>query len=344
MRAQFRPTSADDALRVSEFLQRAFDVGADASFLQPDVMAWKYWDRRDDWEGPRAYVLERDDAIVAHAGIYPMTFGHGAVRGVHMIDWASDKASPGAGLALLQKLSGLFDFIYASGGSEMTRKVLPAFGFVECARQWRAARPLRPMRQVLQHQSRGWRRGPRFVRNLAWSLEVPVARSGAWSAAEADPATLSDRFAAVEPSAARVSPRPPAFFEYLARCPVVHIRVFRMTDSGVDRGHFAIGVLRGQARLAGVWLNEPDDAGWQAALALAQNVARSLDDANELVCAGTRGDSERAAERAGLRVIGAAPVYLLNKKGKLTLRDDFQFQLADNDGAFLDDGTVAYWT
>ncbi len=344
MKAIFRPTSPDDFERVSEFLQRAFEVGADESFLQRAVMAWKYWDRRDDWDGPRAYVLERDGAIVAHAGIYPMTFANGAVRGIHMIDWASERTAPGAGLALLQKLHGLFDFIYASGGSEMTRKVLPAFGFVECARQWRAVRPLRPLKQLLTHQSRGWTRGPRLVRNLAWSLTMPAESSSAWTAKETDPADLSDRFADTDAASARFSPRPPAFFEYLARCPVVRIRVFRMVGPAGATGHFAVGVLRGQARIAGIWLHEPDEAGWQAAFVLAQQVARGLDGANEVVCAGTRGASEQAAERAGLRIIGSAPVYLLNKKGKLSLRDDFQFQMVDNDGAFLDDGMVGYWS
>ncbi len=344
MKAHFRPTVPADAARISAFLQRAFDVGPDASFLEPTVMAWKYWDGRDDWQGPRGYVLERGDVIVAHAGVYPMTFGQGAIRGMHMMDWASDKASPGAGLALLQKLSGLFDFIYASGGSETTRKVLPAFGFVECAGQWRAARPAQADAPgALAPVSRMAPRGP-LCPNLAWSLPVPVRSGAAWSAQEVDPAMLSDRFAAVLPSTARVSPRSPAFFGYLARCPVLRIRTFRMTESGLDRGHFAVGVLRGQARLAGVWLNEPDDRGWQAGYALALQAARGLDDANELICAGTRGASERAATSAGLRVVGSAPVYLLNKKGKLPLRDDFQFQLADNDGAFFDHGAAAYWT
>lgn len=344
MKSLFRPTTPDDAGGVREFLQRAFDVDAHASFLRPDVLAWKYWDHRGDWEGPRAYVLERDGAIVAHAGIYPMVFDAGAIRGVHMIDWASDRAAPGAGLALLQKLNGLFDFIYASGGSEMTRKVLPAFGFVEVTRQWRGARPIRPVRQVLGHQTRGWRRAPRLVRNLAWSLEVPAVGSGAWNAVAIEPAMLSNRFASVDASDASVSPRSSAFFDYLSRCPAVRIRTFRMTESGVDRGHFALGVLRGQARLAGVWLHEPDSHSWRAAFTLARHAARNLEGANEFVCAGTRGQSERAAEQAGLRVVGTAPVYLLNRKGKLALRDDFQFQLADNDGAFLDDGVVAYWT
>jgi hypothetical protein len=37
-------------------------------------------------------------------------------------------------------------------------------------------------------------------------------------------------------------------------------------------------------------------------------------------------------------------VYLLNRKGKLDLSPDFQFQLSDNDVFFLDSGGNSYWT
>ena len=170
MKSSLRPTSIEDLDRVCQFLQQAFNTTPDAAFLDPAVMAWKYWDRRDDWEGPRAYVLERDGVIVAHAGLYPVTFAAGEVRGIHMIDWASAKDSPGAGLALVQKLNSMFDFIYSIGGSEMTCKALPAFGFIETARQWRGARPLRPLQQILQHQRRNWKLAPRLLRNSLWAL------------------------------------------------------------------------------------------------------------------------------------------------------------------------------
>src|SRR5258708_13141417 len=176
MKSILRPTSINDLSMVRQFLQRAFNTGPDAPFLDSSVMAWKYWDRRDDWEGPRAYVLERDGVIVAHAGIYPLTFGAGEVRGAHMIDWASAKDSPGSGLALLQKLSTMFDFIYSIGGSEMTCTLLPAFGFVEYTRQWNAARPLRPLQQILNHQYRNWKLAPRLVRNFL--LALPKASDG----------------------------------------------------------------------------------------------------------------------------------------------------------------------
>jgi hypothetical protein len=105
-----------------------------------------------------------------------------------------------------------------------------------------------------------------------------------------------------------------------------------------------MGVLRGQARVAGVWLHDPDPEAWQAAFSLAQQTARGLEGACEIVAAGTEGASEQAAARSGLRIMGYTPVYLLNKKRKLALPPDFQFQFADNDEFFLDVGQASYWT
>lgn len=96
MKSTFRPTTIEDQSEVRRLLQRAFGATDDAPFLVPKTMAWKYWDHRDDWESPRSFVLERDGVVVAHAGILPLAFDGGEVRGVQMIDWASSKDSPGA--------------------------------------------------------------------------------------------------------------------------------------------------------------------------------------------------------------------------------------------------------
>src|SRR5579864_3923939 len=150
MKSSFRPTCAADLNKLSEFLARSFGIDSNAPFLSPAVMAWKYWDQRGDWSGPRSYVLEKDGNIVAHAGIWPMTFSsENPICGVQMIDWAAAKESPGSGLSLVQKLAAMFDFVYSIGGSEATRKVLPLFGFVEYRRQWMGACPLQPLRQII---------------------------------------------------------------------------------------------------------------------------------------------------------------------------------------------------
>ena len=96
-----------------------------------------------------------------------------------MIDWCAAKGSPGTGLALVQKLAAMFDFMYSIGGSDQTRKVLPAFGFVEVTKAWTAARPLRPLRQILTHQTVNWKLAPRLARNCLWS-KSPAADAPGW--------------------------------------------------------------------------------------------------------------------------------------------------------------------
>jgi hypothetical protein len=343
MKSSLRATSADDASAVRKFLLETFNARDDAPFLDPAALAWKYWDRRGDWDAPRAYVLERDGTIMAHAGIWPLTFAAGRVRGAQMIDWASAKESPGTGLALVQKLTAMFDFMYSIGGSDMTRKILPAFGFAEYTRQWRGARPLRPVKQILTHQNRNWKLAPRFFRNCWWA--IPKQRGGGpgkgWTAEEIAPEEISR-----EPhsQSACFSPRPSAFFEYLLRCPIARLHLYGIWEKREPQGHFAIGVLRGQARVAGVWLRDPSGEAWEAAFSLAQQAARRLVGACEIVAAGTEGASERGAARSGLRILGHTPVYLMNKKRTLNLPAEFQFQLSDDDGWFLDFGDYSYLT
>jgi len=346
MKSILRPTTIDDLGKVRALLQRVFDVGDDAPFLDPAMMAWKYWDFRDDWQGPRAYVVERDGVIVAHAGICPLSFATGGVQGVQMIDWASSSESPGSGLALVQRLGTMFDFIYSIGGSEMTRKLLPAFGFVEYARQWRSARPLRPFKQMLSHQYRNWKLAPRLVRNCLWTMpKASLGRSHRdWMVEEIEPGEISEQTYLRNMPDTFFSPRTPGFFEYLLRCPSMPIRLYGIKDKRGTKGHFAIGVLRGQARVAGVWLIEPECEAWQDAFSLAQQAARHTEGACEIVIAGSDGLSRQAAIISGMRILGDCPIYLLNKKGKLALPADFQFQLSDDDELFLDSGITSYVT
>ena len=338
MKSNFRAACPEDLDAIRDFLARAFGTSREAPMLLPAAMKWKYWTERGDWSGPRAYLLEREGAVTAFAGLWPVTFGSGAdaARGVHMIDWASAKEAPGAGLALVQKLGAMFDFILAIGGSDMTQTVLPAFGFAECARQWEGARPLRPLRQMFTHQRRNWKLPARWARNTLWALR-PMAGTG------------TSRFVEVAPermradTGARGMPRPSAFFEFLAKCPMTPFRFYAITDGNEERGYFGLSLVRGQARVAGLWLS---DAGnnWQEAYALALRAAKAIRGANEVIAVGTGAETKEAAAAAGFHVLDGAPVYLLNKKGKLRLPPDFQFQLSDDDHAFLDTGAVDYRT
>jgi hypothetical protein len=346
MKSSLRPTSIYDLNALSKFLRTAFDAGPAAPFLDPAVMAWKYWDRREDWSSPRSYVLERDGAIVAHAGLWPITFGAGAgaVRGIKMIDWASAKESPGGGLALVQKLAGMFDFIYSIGGSEMTCKVLPAFGFVEYKRQWRGARPLRPVRQILTHQTRNWKLVPRLARNSLLAMAKGRNPYNRWKAIEIEPERISGESYVVRAEDVSFTARPPAFFEYLMRSPAARFSLYGIMADRELQGHFVISVLRAQARVAGVWLREPCQQSWAAAFSLARQIALGLKGVNEVVVFGTESPSRTGAAQAGFRIMPGPLVYMLDKRKRLSLAPDFQFQLADGDLAFLDSGKSSYWT
>jgi hypothetical protein len=343
MKATFRATNPADRMQVSNLLAQAFDGHPAASLVDPATMAWKYWDARGDWPEPRSYVLERDGRLVAHAGIWPVSVeGENAVRGVQMIDWCAARDSPGAGVALVQKFAAMFDFVYSIGGSDMTRKVLPACGFTEVTHAWTGARPLRPFRQMLSHQAVNWKLVPRFVRNWVWA-SLPATRSNlGWQTVAIQPSDPPSGLIPV--SQPCFSVRPPAFFEYLLRCPSISYRLHGISNQHGLEGYFALGVLRGQARIGGVWLRRPCEEHWRLAYGLAQEAALRLEGAYEIVATGSMGPSGQAAVQAGLRIMRDTPVFLLNKKGKLALPRDFQFQMSDDDGAFLDLGRASYYT
>ena len=62
-----------------------------------------------------------------------------------------------------------------------------------------------------------------------------------------------------------------------------------------------------------------------------------------MVATGTGEAYRQSAVQAGLRLLGSCPVFLLNqKKESFRLPANFQFQLADSDGLYLDTGNASY--
>ena len=329
----FRATSAADEARLIAFLARAFSMDPSAPFLDPALVRWKYWQPRGDFQAPRSWVIERGGRIAAHVGLWPAALEHssGRLTGIQMIDWASDPAAPGAGGAIVQRLVQKYDFIYSVGGSEMTRRVLPALGFRTIAEVWVGARPLHPFARGGHEHRNAVRSLGRLGRNAWWSLWPMSAAAPGWTAS---PATLDDNAepARAWPNAAAI-PRSSAFFRYLQRCPAAAVRVFDLSAGGSRQGRVALSTAHGQVRIAGVWLEQPSVANLTAAYALAQRLARSAPSAAEITAMGSTPASEAAAVAAGFRVRGRRPVFLLEKKG-LAVNLPSEFQIADDDACF----------
>jgi hypothetical protein len=135
-----------------------------------------------------------------------------------------------------------------------------------------------------------------------------------------------------------------AFFEYFLRCPVVKYRLYGIANESGPQGHFALGTLRGQARLSALSLRNAGPESLRNAYTLAQQTALGLPDAYEVAVGGTVGISGDAAVAAGLRMIHTTPVYFLSQNGKFAFPENFQFQLSDDDAAFLDTGAASFYT
>jgi hypothetical protein len=139
-------------------------------------------------------------------------------------------------------------------------------------------------------------------------------------------------------------PRTAGFFAYVLACPTVRVELYRIVQGDETQGYAAIAVVRKQARIGGVWVKHADVERLRMAYGLAEGAARRMKGANEVSAKGSGERSRRAAELAGLRMVGEEPVYLLNKKGKLALPEGFQFQMLDDDALFVDFGSVIYQT
>jgi len=329
----FRPTTEADEPRLIEFLSRAFSVDTGTAFLEPALLRWKYWTPREDYTEARSFVLERNEGIAAHAGIWPVSIGtgEGSARGAHMIDWASDPATPGSGASLVQRLIRQFDFLYSIGGSAMTQSVLPAFGFKRVTETWMGARPLRPLRQMLFHQVKNWKLPLRLARNTWWSLSPARPIKSGWTAVEA-------RIADFNPPAS--CPRGRAFFNYLEQCPAIQQSLYRLLNNGQEEGWLALSLIQKQARIEGVWLHNSSPARLRSAYLAAQEAAARLKEICEIVAEGSAGSSEAAALEAGFRMARRTPAYLLQKSGTPLM--PFEFQLADNDEFFLSTGVPMF--
>jgi hypothetical protein len=308
------------------------------------MLKWKYWHERDDWSGPRSYLLERGGKVVGHVGLWPVCFqaeSNEIQRGIQMIDWAAAKDAPGTGIALVQRLAKTFDFIYSIGGSEMTQKILPAFGFREYAKTWNGARPLRPVPQIASHPARNWKLFPRLVRNGFWALYPPLVTQG-WRADPISPEDFPKELLTLRSPQKCSFARERGFFEYLLSCPGARFQLYSVCDPNGPKGFVLISLIRRQARVAGIWLDSPDREAWKHCFTLSQEAAALFPEACEVVVRGTRSTSSDAAAASGFRLHSGPSVYLLDRKGKFPR--DFDFQMTDDDLCFLDDGTVSYWT
>ena len=212
-------------------MQAAFDASADAPFLRPELLRWKYFEPNPAWPAtPRSYVLDQDGKLLSHGCAWPVRPGMAC-----LIDWASAKSIPGMGMMLARKLSQVWPVLLSIGGSEMTQKIIPKIGFAKRGELLTFARVLRPWRQFrTRPDNHGLKSLLRLARNFTWSAG-PTAMTGGLTAVEA------------------------AGPEFLMHCPGAQLTAYKLGS-----GSLRLSRVDGQSRIADI--TPPSEPTYAAAI------------------------------------------------------------------------------
>lgn len=317
-------------------MREAFGAPAESPNLQPGLLRWKYHDSGPLWNGSRSYVIRKDAAPVAHAGIWPIRLGTptGTIQALQALDWAASKTSPGAGVLLMRKLEGLAEVLITTGGSESTRRVLPQIGFEQRGSMSAYARVLRPWDQFRTRPAEGSKAGPRLLRNALWSC-APLADVRQWSGQAAPPspqilAALESR--PVDHSGSRYSAE---FLDFMLRCPTSRVSHFALLNQGQARGFFVLSRVGGQTRIADLRILAEAAEDWASAYAVATRIAKQDPEACEVHTVSAIPVVGRALEANGFRCRGNVPVYVRDPGRRLAGAGQLHLSMLDDDSAFL---------
>jgi hypothetical protein len=125
-----------------------------------------------------------------------------------------------------------------------------------------------------------------------------------------------------------------SFFRYLQQCPMASCLTFDVVNENRIVGFLALSVIAEQARVAGVWLENPSPENWRIAFHLAHDAALKRSHASELVAMCSTQASVIGAKQAGMPLRVHTPVVLLRKDGSDVL-PPLQFQMCDSDALFI---------
>lgn len=322
MALELFPTQPKELGDVARFLQAILEVSADAPFLDPALLEWRFFEPRPDWGSPRSYLLKQDGRIVAHSCIWPVQFlsCNGEVSSMHLIDWGACKAVAGAGIFLNQELMKKTDTTLGIGGSAMARRIAPKIGFAPCGSLSVYARVIRPWRQFRSDPRRsGWKGPARLLRNTAWSWAPTAACEQNWSAIpiRAFDSSVNTVLSERSSFSYTLPVRTAEMLNYILRCPTVVTRAFLLYEQKELRGYFLLARAGRQTRISDLWVNSRDEGVWANAYSLAARNAAADPEAYEVTAFSSLPLIEAALRKNGFRLRDTHPVLMRDPRKQM---------------------------
>ncbi|MFZ0797643.1 MAG: hypothetical protein WCA13_21055 [Terriglobales bacterium] len=337
MSAEIRATQHKDLTALAEFLVRVYQFDPPDHHADPQLLEWKYLYPRDGWEGSRSYLLERNGQIIAHCGIYPVTFhllDRITVNSVTMMDWAADPAAPGVGVVLYRKLMAIAPTSFVIGGAPATRLMIPRIGFRHVGEAQTYAAWLRPWREFRTRP-----RTRRSILRLLHGLTHPTHSRGQTSAGW-DFAAVNQFDDSLEPVLNDTKRtwtfcgRTLADLNYVLKCPHLEIRGFLLRRQGQLMGYFIIGQADWEARLLDLVVNSADANDWNSACATVTKAAQLNPEVCRIRALATFPILRQALIWNGYWCQSTEPIVIHDPANALGGAFPVSFQLIDGDSGY----------
>lgn len=306
----FSVISPERSPELITFLSSVFGVKKLPPNLSPEVWEWKYFAPHPWWPTGRSYVLETDSGIAAHGCMAPVRFASGdtVLESMVIIDWASGRLVPGAGLSLCRRsMEVLKASMLAIGGSSDALSLFPQVRwFVPKADMKWFAKSLKPWRRFLR-SGRGMRDLLKLLRNVHRTFYPPMPPPAGWAcrpARDTDPVfTPKGDFVPIL--------RTRAWIDYLSKCPAAKCSLWILEHEGVPCGHALIANPGGSARVADFAIagNATSEEVTRAFSTLVRALAAD-NDVIEVVAASSLPKEIEAFQACGLRYRRSFPVSL----------------------------------
>jgi hypothetical protein len=352
VKPDFRPSTPADGPGITEVLRAA----GLSSQLRGAEMHWKYWAPRDDWTGPRSFVIAKGPEIIAHTAIIPGRFlwNGRLVRALHAVDWAARPGVAGAGIAVMKQVIGLADALLSVGGSEQTLRILPHIGFVRIGTAIGYVRPVRPLRLPRAAAGPLWRLPGRLSRRVLWKWSAPRTVPCGWTARVigCDEMHL---LASLLPDPAREGTstaralggmtflaRSEFQLRYALKCPIAPQRLFAIEKDGVARGYVLVAMPPGQARIADCWVDSSDPRDWRDSIQCALMQIVRQREVVEIVAWASDPVLQAALTGCGFHARTSEPVQI--RMRGTSVPPSLRVQMIDSDAAYQHSGRPRLWT
>ena len=343
-------TTPQDLPEVAAFLLGVFHASPDAPIVRPDMLRWKYFDPRPDWDGPRSYLTRAADGrISAHGCVAPVSFrtAAGAVTGMRVIDWAGGRNDPGAGVRIMRALGGLADTVLATGGSSDAMQVFPKIGFQHRGDASVFARVVRPWRQFRSDPfPRGWKAPLRLARSTLLSRTPMPAVPAGWTCRAVktfDGQSIGPALA-FDSAGFTSTVRTAALLDYMLSCPGARFSGYVLNEGERVRGYFVLSHVAGQTRIADLRVDSERAADWQAGFALATRQAAADPATCEILAVFAIRPAVDALRACGYRFCRHEPIFLRDPRGRLAGAPELQIDLLVGDESYLHVPTYPFET